>query len=103
MFVDTSFGLGGEECLNRQAIATFVDHATANEKSLAHKPELSVIPGRIACWGCLIDCASDDGAKRCSIVIKRSQFLLVDQPALPYYDSALELAQDRIRDLLPTF
>ena len=73
MQVEIRTGGGGVECWNVEAITRFAAEVDERESQLARgNPDLAVLPGRVKCYGCMIQ---DYGyGIRCSAELTRTRY-----------------------------
>jgi hypothetical protein len=73
MQVEIRTGGGGVECWNAEAITRFAAEVDEREAQLAQaNPDLAVLPGRVKCYGCMIQ---DYGyGIRCSAELTRTRY-----------------------------
>lgn len=62
-------------CWNGNAIQEYVDGVNAREERLATNPDLRIIPGRIACTGCVVN--QWGNGVMCSAQLTETQFVVL--------------------------
>lgn len=82
MEVNLRCARGNDDCWNLNAIVAYADQVNAKEARLAGNPDLTVIPGKIACQGCVVN--QWGNGTFCSAQLTETQVALAgERPPLP--------------------